>query len=411
MRAYQRLLRYVDIPTQSSEQNAGLETPSTPEQWNLAKLLAEELRTLGVSDVVLDDKCYVYAKIPATPGCENAPAIGFIAHMDTAPDFSGGPVHPQVIENYDGSEVALGESGRILRPRDFPHLAQWVGRTLITTDGTTLLGADDKAGVAEIMTLAEQLLTGGAPHGTICIGFTPDEEIGMGADFFDVARFGAEYAYTADGDTEGEIQYENFNAYGAEFVVHGVNVHPGSAKDMMKNAAMIACEIQGLLPEKEVPARTEGYEGFYHLTDICGNVESCTLRYIVRDHDAEHMENRTKFLRQVAVLINEKYGDGTVELKLREQYRNMADQIKPCYHLIENATAAAREIGIEPIVTPIRGGTDGARLSYMGLPCPNIGTGGHAYHGPYEHISVEGMDATVAMMAAIVRRYAAGAEK
>lgn len=228
----------------------------------------------------------------------------------------------------------------------------------------------------------------------------------MGADHFDIARFGAEYAYTADGDTEGEIQYENFNAYSAEFSVHGVNVHPGSAKDMMKNAAMIGCEIQNLLPADQVPAKTEGYEGFFHLTDIRGNVESCTLNYIVRDHDAEHMEYRRKFLQQIATLINQKYGEGTVQLKLREQYRNMADQIKPCDHLIANAKAAAREVGLEPIVTPIRGGTDGARLSYMGLPCPNIGTGGHAYHGPYEHISVEGMDATVAMMHAIVRRYA-----
>ncbi len=404
MRAYERLLNYVVIPTQSSE--ASDTTPSTPEQWNLAKVLVDELQALGLTDAFVDDKCYVYASIPATAGMENATVMGFIAHMDTAPDFAGAPVCPQVIEHYDGGDVALGESGRVLRVSDFAHLPQLAGRTLITTDGKTLLGADDKAGVAEIMTFAEQVLASDQPHGKICIAFTPDEEIGQGADAFDVARFGAQFAFTVDGGAEGEIEYENFNAAGAKFVVHGVNVHPGSAKDMMKNAALIGCELQNLLPANEIPSKTEGYEGFYHLTDMEGNVEKCTLSYIIRDHDAAQFEKRLAVLRGVADALNAKYGEGTVELTIREQYRNMAEMIKPCYHLIENALAAAKDVGIEPKLVPIRGGTDGARLSFMGLPCPNLGTGGYAFHGPFEHITAEGMDAVVAMLHAIVARYA-----
>jgi len=404
MRAYERLLNYVVIPTQSSE--ASDTTPSTPEQWNLAKVLVDELQALGLTDAFVDDKCYVYASIPATAGMENATVMGFIAHMDTAPDFAGAPVCPQVIERYDGGDVALGESGRVLRVSDFAHLPQLAGRTLITTDGKTLLGADDKAGVAEIMTFAEQVLSSDRPHGKICIAFTPDEEIGQGADAFDVARFGAQFAFTVDGGAEGEIEYENFNAAGAKFVVHGVNVHPGSAKDMMKNAALIGCELQNLLPADEIPSKTEGYEGFYHLTDMEGNVEKCTLSYIIRDHDAMQFEKRLAVLREVTDAINAKYGEGTVELTIREQYRNMAEMIKPCYHLIENALAAAKDVGIEPKLVPIRGGTDGARLSFMGLPCPNLGTGGYAFHGPFEHITAEGMDAVVAMLHAIVARYA-----
>jgi tripeptide aminopeptidase len=404
MKAYERLLRYVTIPTKSSDESES--TPSTPEQWNLARLLVDELHEMGVENAEVDALCYVYASIPATPGLENAPAIGFIAHMDTAPDFAGAPVRPQVVEQYDGCDVVLGESGRVLRVVDFPHLCDMKGRTLITTDGNTLLGADDKAGVAEIMTFVEELLASDCPHGKICIAFTPDEEVGRGADAFDVIRFGADFGYTLDGDTEGEIQFENFNAAGATFTVHGVNVHPGSAKDMMKNAALIGCELQNLLPKEEIPACTEGYEGFYHLTDMAGNVESCTLSYIIRDHDAARFDERVALLHRVADEINQKYGEGTVELTVREQYRNMAEMVKPCYHLIENAIAAAKEVGLTPIVTPIRGGTDGARLSFMGLPCPNLGTGGHGFHGPYEHITAEGMDAAVAMMHAIVQKYA-----
>lgn len=405
MRAYERLLNYAVIPTQSCDEMAGVKTPSTDAQWALAKVLVEELQALGLKDAAVDGKCYVYATVSATDGYENAPAIGFVAHMDTSPDFSGEGVKPQLIENYDGGDVALGASGRVLRVSDFPHLAAMKGRTLITTDGTTLLGADDKAGVAEIMTFVEEILNSDAPHGKICIAFTPDEEIGMGAEAFDVTRFGADFAYTVDGDTEGEIQFENFNAAGATFTIHGVNVHPGSAKDMMKNAALIGCELQSILPADEIPAKTEGYEGFFHLTDMEGNVEKCTLSYIIRDHDTTSFEKRCATMHKVADQINTRYGKGTVELTLREQYRNMVEQIKPCYHLIENAIAAAKECGIEPIVTPIRGGTDGARLSFMGLPCPNLGTGGHAFHGPYEHISAQGMDKVVEMMHAIVKRY------
>lgn len=404
MKAYERLLRYVVIPTKSCDESES--TPSTPEQWELARLLVGELKAMGVDNAEVDGLCYVYATIPATPGLENAPAIGFIAHIDTAPDFAGEPVHPQVIEQYDGGDVPLGDSGKVLRVSDFPHLCDMKGRTLVTTDGHTLLGADDKAGVAEIMTFVEELLTGDRPHGKICIAFTPDEEVGRGADAFDVARFGADFGYTLDGDTEGEIQFENFNAAGATFTIHGVNVHPGSAKDMMKNAALIGCELQNLLPKDEIPACTEGYEGFYHLTDMAGNVEACTLSYIIRDHDASRFDERVALLHRVADEINQKYGEGTVELAVREQYRNMAEMVKPCYHLIENAIEAAREVGLTPIVTPIRGGTDGARLSFMGLPCPNLGTGGHGFHGPFEHITAEGMDAAVAMMHAIVQKYA-----
>ena len=403
MRAYERLLQYVVIPTQSSESTGT--TPSTTEQWDLAKHLVAELQDMGLSDAAVDDKCYVYATIPATPGAESAPAIGLIAHMDTAPDFAGAPVNPQVIPCYDGKDVVLGESGRVLRVADFAHLPALAGRTLITTDGQTLLGADDKAGVAEIMTFAEELLASDRPHGKICIAFTPDEEIGAGADAFDVSRFGAEYAYTIDGGAEGEIEYENFNAAGAKFVIHGVNVHPGSAKDVMKNAALIGCELQGMLPADEIPSKTEGYEGFYHLTDMEGNVEKCTLSYIIRDHDATRFEERLAVLREVAEGINAKYGEETVELTIREQYRNMAEKIKPCYHLIENAIAAAEAVGLVPKVAPIRGGTDGARLSFMGLPCPNLGTGGYAFHGPFEHITAEGMDAVVAMLHELVAKY------
>ena len=408
MKAYERLLQYVVIPTGSCEEMAGVKTPSSDRQWALARLLVEQLQQLGVSDAAVDEQCYVYGSIPATKGLENAPALGFVAHMDTSPDFACEPVKPQIICDYDGKDVVLGESGRVLCVKDFPHLSALKGKCLITTDGKTLLGADDKAGIAEIMTLVEELMSSEEPHGKICIAFTPDEEIGMGADAFDVARFGADFAYTVDGGPEGEIQYENFNACGARFVIHGVNVHPGSAKDMMKNAALIGCELQSLLPPDEIPSKTEGYEGFFHLTDMEGNVECCTMSYIVRDHDAERFDKRKSRLWAVADQINQKYGEGTVELTVRDQYRNMIEQIKPCFHLIENAIDAAREVGIEPDVSPVRGGTDGARLSFMGLPCPNLGTGGYAFHGPYEHISAQGMDAVVLMLHAIVRRYAQG---
>jgi tripeptide aminopeptidase len=404
MKAYERLLNYVKIHTTSDEDSTSV--PTTLRQFDLANVLVEEMKNLGIADAHVDENCYVYGTIPATPGYEDRTAIGFIAHLDTAPDFCGEHVNPQIHENYDGGVVVLGTSGRTLDPEKFPHLRTLAGRTLITTDGTTLLGADDKAGIAEIMTLAEQLLGSDLPHGKVCIGFTPDEEVGSGADHFDIPGFGAKYAYTVDGDSENEIVYENFNACGATFEINGFNIHPGDAKNRMVNASLVAMEINSMLPSAETPAHTEMYEGFFHLTEMQGTVEHAKLQYIVRDHSNEHFACRQEMLRHIEKIINEKYGAGTVTLTIREQYRNMAEVIAPCMHLIDHAKEAIRELGMEPDVSPIRGGTDGARLSFCGLPCPNLGTGGHAYHGPYEHITVEGMDLSVQVMLGIVKRYA-----
>lgn len=403
MKAYERLMNYVQVSTPSDEKNAS--HPSSLCQFDLARKLKEELEKLGASDVKMDENCYVYAKLPATPGYEKKTRLGFIAHMDTVSDFADHAPKPVLHRNYDGQDLKLGESGRFLETSLFPHLSGLKGRTLITSDGTTILGADDKAGIAEIMTMAEELISRGIPHGQISIGFTPDEEVGHGADLFDVNGFGAEYAYTVDGGAEGEIEYENFNASEATLRITGFNVHPGSAKDTMINAAEVACEIQSLLPEKENPRYTDGYEGFYHLTDLEGNVASAKLSYIIRDHDAEKFVAKEDYLRKITEKMNCKYGEGTVKLEIVEEYRNMAEKIRPCIHLIENAKKAAERAGIEPKVLPVRGGTDGARLSYMGLPCPNLGTGGYAYHGPYEHITVEGMDLTVKLLLELVRIY------
>ena len=400
----ERFLRYIAVNTKSEETSET--TPTSEIQFDLAKLLAGELAAMGCEKVRCDEKCYVYAEIPATKGYENKTKLGFIAHMDTSPDFSGDGVKPQIIESYDGESVALGDSGRVLSAETFPHLKTLKGRTLITTDGTTLLGADDKAGVAEIMTLAERLITENIPHGKILIGFTPDEEVGSGADHFDIEAFGADFAYTVDGGPEGSLEYENFNAAGARFVVNGVNVHPGSAKDIMVNSMLVAMEINSLLPGADIPARTEGYEGFFHLTDMCGTTEKTTLDYIVRDHDANMFEARKTILRHIEKSLNEKYGAGTVELTIKEQYRNMKEKIEPCMHLIDNAVKAAERCGAEAVIEPIRGGTDGARLSFMGLPCPNLGTGGYAFHGPFEHITVEGMQKEVDILTEIVKIYA-----
>ncbi|MBQ8857218.1 MAG: peptidase T [Lachnospiraceae bacterium] len=403
MKAYERLLNYVKIDTPSDP--ASETTPSSECQFELAKLLVEELKGLGVENAEVDEKCYVYASIPATPGCEDYKRLGFIAHMDTAPDFNGCGVKPQIIHNYDGKDVVLGDSGRVLKVKDFPELAQMKDRTLITTDGTSLLGSDDKSGVAEIMTMVERILAENIPHGKICIGFTPDEEIGAGADHFDVEKFGADIAYTLDGGKEGEIEYENFNAAGAKVTVHGNNVHPGSAKDIMVNAQLVAMELNGMLPAEETPAMTEGYEGFFHLTDMSGNVEQAKLQYIIRDHSKEKFEERKALMSKNVALLNEKYGAGCVELELKDQYYNMKEMVEPHMHLIEYAKEAAREVGITPNVVPIRGGTDGARLSFMGLPCPNLGTGGFGFHGPYEHVTAEGMELCVEMMLKIVEKY------
>ena len=403
MKAYERLLKYVQIDTPSNP--AGESVPSSACQFDLAKVLVEELKAVGVENAEVDEKCYVYASIPATEGYENCKKLGFIAHMDTSPDFNGYGVKPQVIENYDGNDVVLGESDRVLKVKDFPELAHLKGRTLITADGTSLLGADDKSGIAEIITLAEELIKNEIPHGKICIGFTPDEEIGSGADNFDVERFGADIAYTVDGGMEGEIEYENFNAAGATVTVHGNNVHPGMAKDIMVNSQLVAMEFNGMLPADETPATTEEYGGFFHLTNMEGNVECTKLHYIVREHDGEKYKERKALLEKITDQINEKYGAGTVELELKDQYFNMKEMIEPHFHLIENAKEAAKEVGLNPKVVPVRGGTDGARLSFMGLPCPNLGTGGFGFHGPYEHITAEGMDLCVEMMRKIVEKY------
>lgn len=404
MRAYERFLNYVKIHT-TSDENSNT-TPSTRRQFDLAEILAEEMKKLGVKDVRVDENCYVYGAIPATPGYEDKPAIGLIAHLDTAPDFCGEHVNPQIHRNYNGEDVTLGHSGKVLSVKTFPHLKELKGRTLITTDGTTLLGADDKAGIAEIMTVAEELLKGTMSHGKVCIAFTPDEEVGSGADKMDIPAFGAQYAYTADGGCENEIVYENFNASEAVFKIRGFNIHPGEAKNKMINAALVGMEINSMLPNLETPAHTELYEGFFHLCEMEGTVENATLQYIIRDHSAASFEARENTLKHIEKTMNEKYGQGTVSLEIHEQYRNMIEKVAPCMQLVDYAKDAIRELGMEPNTDPIRGGTDGAQLSFRGLPCPNLGTGGYAFHGPYEHITAEGMDTAVHVMLGILKRFA-----
>lgn len=404
MRAYERFLNYVKVHT-TSDENSNT-TPSTRRQFDLAEILAEEMKKLGVKDVRVDENCYVYGAIPATPGYEDKPAIGLIAHLDTAPDFCGEHVNPQIHRNYNGEDVTLGDSGKVLSVKTFPHLKELKGRTLITTDGTTLLGADDKAGIAEIMTVAEELLKGTMSHGKVCIAFTPDEEVGSGADKMDIPAFGAQYAYTADGGCENEIVYENFNASEAVFKIRGFNIHPGEAKNKMINAALVGMEINSMLPNLETPAHTELYEGFFHLCEMEGTVENATLQYIIRDHSAASFEARENTLKHIEKTMNEKYGQGTVSLEIHEQYRNMIEKVAPCMQLVDYAKDAIRELGMEPNTDPIRGGTDGAQLSFRGLPCPNLGTGGYAFHGPYEHITAEGMDTAVHVMLGILKRFA-----
>lgn len=403
MKAYERMLNYVKVWTTSDSSSETV--PSTSRQFELAKLLVEEMKELGIEDAHVDDKSYVYGSLPATKGYEDKAKLGFIAHLDTSEDISGQNVNPQIIENYDGEDIVLGDSGRVIRVSDFPHLKGFKGRTLITTDGTTLLGADDKAGIAEIMTAIERIQKENIPHGKICIGFNPDEEIGTGAHNFDVEKFGADFAYTLDGWLEGQIEYENFNASTATFEIKGINVHPGSAKDIMVNSQLLAMEINSMLPN-ETPANTEGYEGFYHLMETTGSVEYSKLVYIVRDHDADKFAARNEFLQNIEKTMNDKYGEGVVTLTIKQQYRNMKEKIEPCMHLIDNAKKAIRAVGLEPTVDAIRGGTDGAQLSFKGLPCPNIGTGGAAYHGACEHISVEGMDKVVDITIELVKIYA-----
>lgn len=393
MKVEERFLNYVSYWTTSDEESTA--HPSTARQFDLGKVLEQELKDLGLTKVVLTENCYVYGLLPATSGMEDAKAVGFIAHMDTAPDYSGEHVKPQIIENYNGEDVVLKGTNALLKVSDFSTLKDLKGRTLITTDGTTLLGADDKAGIAVILTAVEEIIKSGIPHGDIWIGFTPDEEIGAGADLFDLDFFKADYAYTLDGDYEGEVAYENFNASSAVFSVKGVNVHPGEAKDIMVNAAAVACEIQASLPEAETPSHTEGREGFYHLTDMSGDVASATLSYIIRDHDKDSFASRLDTLRALEKKMNKKYGAGTVSLKITDSYSNMLEIIEQHPFVVELAREAIASTGLTPISRPVRGGTDGARLSFMGLPCPNLGTGGYGFHGPYEHISVEGMETAV----------------
>ena len=404
MKAYERLLKYVVIRTPSDENSSTV--PSSSCQFNLAHVLAEDLKAIGVTDTRVDDKSFVYGKIPATKGYEHCPKIGFLAHLDTVSDYCDRDIVPIVTSNYDGKDFILGDSGRALKVKDFPHLSSLKGRTLITSDGTTILGVDDKAGIAEIMTAVERIINENIPHGQICVAFTPDEEIGIGSHSFNVPDFDADFAYTLDGGCEGEIEYENFNACAANFEIEGFSVHPGSSKDTMINACLVAMEINNLLPGADTPRDTEGYEGFFHLLDMNGDVTHATLNYIVRDHSAANFENRKETLRHIEKIMNEKWGEGSVKLTIREQYRNMSEIISQHMHLVENAKLAAENIGIKPIITPTRGGTDGSYLSFQGLPCPNLGTGGYAYHGPYEHTTVEGMDFATDIILEIIRLYA-----
>ena len=401
MKAYERLIAYAKVHTASSDDTDV--TPTTARQFDLAWLLEKEMNAMGIHEVFVDEHAYVYGRIPATPGFETKPCVGFIAHLDTIPDFCGENVRPRIVENYDGGDIALGESGRVLSPRDFPHLKNMIGRTLVVTDGTTVLGADDKAGIAEILTMAEQVLAENIPHGAIALCFCPDEEVGHGAALLDLEHFGAAFAYTSDGDIEGGIEYENFNAAAARVSFRGFNVHPGSAKDTMINASLVAMEFNSMLPSGETPRDTEDHEGFFHLTDMHGDVEKAELEYIIRDHDAGAFAARKKTMRHIEKLLNAKYGAGTVTVAIREQYRNMLEIMEQHPDVIELAVAATKAAGIDPVITPVRGGTDGAQLTWRGLPCPNLGTGGFAFHGPFEHVTAEGMDKATEILVNIVK--------
>lgn len=400
MRVEERFLNYVSYWTTSDE--TGTINPTSEREFALAKILEQELREMGLEKVYLSDACYVYALLPATPGMEDKKSIALIAHMDTAPDFLGENVKPQIIEIYDGKDIPLTGSNSWIKVSDFPHLKHLKGDRLITTDGTTLLGADDKAGIAEIMTAVEEIKNSDIPHGDIWVCFTPDEEVGMGTDGIDLDYLNADYAYTVDGAYEGDIAYENFNAASAEFEVKGISVHPGEAKDIMVNAALIACEIAMKLPKREIPAHTEDREGFFHLTDMSGDVVSAKLSYIVRDHDKNLFESRLNKLRALEVEMNQKYGANTVNLNISHSYENMLSVIENNMYVVDLAKDAIFAAGLEPVSSPVRGGTDGARLSFMGLPCPNLGTGGYAFHGPYEHVSVNAMERVVSILKQIV---------
>lgn len=404
MEVEERLLKYISIKTPCDENSD--KVPTTSCQFNLAKILADELKDLGLTKVILDDKCFVYGILPATPGYETRKKLGFIAHMDTVQEFCEGEIHPVCTPDYNGEDLVLGDSGRILTTKDFPHLKALKGRTLITSDGNTILGVDDKAGIAEIMQLLEILQTEQIPHGQISVAFTPDEECGSGAAHFDFEAFDAEVAYTMDGDGEGEIQYQNFNACEAKFEINGKNVHPGSAKNVMINAVLIAADINNMLPRYEIPRYTEEYEGFYHLLSIHGDEGYAIAEYIIRDHDTDSFEARKNTLRHIEKTLNELWGAGTVALTLTDEYKNMECIIKEHMYLIDYARQACANANVPEDISPIRGGTDGCKLSFKGLPCPNLGTGGYGYHGPLEHVTIEGMEAAVRVIVELVKIFA-----
>lgn len=403
MRAYERLIKYAKVYTTSSE-TSGCH-PSFKGEFDLANILVEEMKSLGLENVFVDDKCYVYGTLPATEGYENALPLGLIAHMDTAPDASGENVNPVLHNDYQGGPIVLPASGEKLDPAAFPFLESFKGETVITSDGTTLLGADDKAGISEILTAVERLVSEKKPHGPVKVAFTPDEEIGEGADFFDIKGFGAAYAFTVDGGDSNCLEYENFNAASAVAKIKGFSVHPGDAKDVMVNASQLAMEFHSMMPKMETPEHTCGREGFFHLHEMSGRCAEATLAYIIRDHDFAKFEERKKTIQKVADAMNEKYGQGTVTLIIEDSYYNMLEKILPHMHLVDNALEAIKKAGMEPEVIPIRGGTDGARLSYEGLPCPNLGTGGFNFHGNFECTTVERMDRAVEVVLNLVDIY------
>ncbi len=401
----ERFLRYVKTDTQSKPDSNRF--PSTEKQLQFAKMLTDELKNAGLSDVFLDEKAYVIATLPSNVELK-VPVIGFLAHMDTSPDMSGTNVNPQVVNNYNGEDILLNKStGLTLKTADFPEIKQYKGQTIITTDGTTLLGADDKAGIAEIITAMEYLvLHPEIKHGTVKVAFTPDEEVGRGVDFFDVKKFGADYAYTMDGGEIGELEYENFNAAKARVLIQGRNVHPGTAKDKMINSLLVANEFNNMLPAGQRPEFTSNYEGFFHLIKVEGTVENSVSEYIIRDHDRAKFENKKALMHDIASLLNRKYPDGTVKLEIEDQYYNMREKIEPVFHILEIARRAIEELGIQPKIIPVRGGTDGSRLSFMDLPCPNIFAGGHNFHGKFEYVPLESMIAATNVIIRIVGMYA-----
>lgn len=401
MEVSERFLNYIRTESQSDEKSGT--HPSTGGQLKMAELMVQELKKAGAVDAFMDEKGYVYAHLQATRGMETKPVIGLIAHMDTAPSFSGRNINPSIIEKYDGGDILLNRDRNIvLSPSEYADLLKYVGQTLIVTDGTTLLGADDKAGLAEIITAIEYIVQNNIPHPGIAVGFTPDEEIGEGTDYFDISLLGADYAYTVDGGELGELQYENFNAASAVVTVNGNCIHPGEGKNRMKNSILIAMEFNAMLPAWETPAHTEGYEGFFHLTEIGGNEEKTVLHYIVRDHSMRIFEERKAEMRRIEAYLNEKYGASTIELELKDSYYNMAEKVRPHMEIIDRAKAAFEKNGVTPLINAIRGGTDGARLSFMGLVCPNLSAGGHNFHGKYEYVPVESMETMVRVLVTLL---------